>query len=397
MWKAIIQNKKQKNKIISKINEISESITFFPIDEIGLLNGNAGISLLYYYLDRFNGNNDHEEIANTYLIDSFQKINEGFNFPSFCAGTSGIIWTINHLIKESFIDADDFYEAILPFLMKKGLEDAANNNLDYLHGASGIALSLLDFSEEIPPSFFTELIRSIKEQGIEDEDSIKWKSTLMMDDDKIVSNLSLSHGISSFIIILCEIHEKFSEIKDLEKIITKALHFLLTSKNKNRSHSIFPSYVDEENGHQESRLAWCYGDLGNALAFYKAGKTLKREELIQESIDIMLHAANRLELEKNHVFDAGICHGTAGIAHIFNRFYQNTGEEKFKITAQYWIDQTLKQAIFEDGVAGYKTLHNRTEWRNEISILEGAAGIALVLLSSISDIEPNWDKSLLIN
>lgn len=38
---------------------------------------------------------------------------------------------------------------------------------------------------------------------------------------------------------------------------------------------------------------------------------------------------------------AGVCHGSTGNAHIFNRFYQATGEQVFGDAAHYWMTRTF--------------------------------------------------------
>ncbi len=96
--------------------------------------------------------------------------------------------------------------------------------------------------------------------------------------------------------------------------------------------------------------------------------------------------------------DACFCHGTSGIAHIFNRMWRETGMPECKDAAAYWIGQTLSLAKFEDGLAGYKTWQGTERgFQNEYGLLEGIAGIGLVLLSYHYEIEPTWDECLLLS
>lgn len=78
--------------------------------------------------------------------------------------------------------------------------------------------------------------------------------------------------------------------------------------------------------------------------------------------------------------------------------YWETQNPIFKETANYWIEETLKMAKFEDGLAGYKAWYGEKDgWRNEYGFLEGIAGIGLTLLAHISNEEPTWDKCLLLS
>ena len=113
----------------------------------------------------------------------------------------------------------------------------------------------------------------------------------------------------------------------------------------------------------------------------------------------MIFSTHRKSLSDNMVNDAALCHGTAGIAHIFNRFYHITNIPDFKEAAIYWYNQTIQMSKFEDGLAGYKTCisNDSKKLENCTGFLEGIAGIGLALISSVSDIEPSWDEFLLIS
>jgi lantibiotic modifying enzyme len=146
-------------------------------------------------------------------------------------------------------------------------------------------------------------------------------------------------------------------------------------------------------------MAWCYGDLGMAISLFHTGESAKNEEWKKISHEVLLDSTKRTDLKQAGVVDAGLCHGAAGIMHIYARAYQYTGDETFKEVAKYWADQTLKMATHEDGAAGYKAWHTEEYggWVAEKGFLEGAAGIGLGLISMVADIEPGWDRTLFIS
>jgi len=116
-------------------------------------------------------------------------------------------------------------------------------------------------------------------------------------------------------------------------------------------------------------------------------------------MEVLLHAAHRRGLPENRVQDAGICHGAAGIAHIFNRLHRNTGRMEFKDAADYWYVETIKMAKFDDGLAGYKTYYTEAYggWQPNDNFLVGIAGIGLCLLSFVVEEDPAWDECLLLS
>ena len=73
---------------------------------------------------------------------------------------------------------------------------------------------------------------------------------------------------------------------------------------------------------------------------------------------------------------------------------------EFKDAADYWFEQTLKMATFEDGLAGFKTLYmpdSKPNWVNEYGFLTGVTGIGLALLTYYYEMEPTWDECLLLS
>jgi hypothetical protein len=163
--------------------------------------------------------------------------------------------------------------------------------------------------------------------------------------------------MSSIIIILSKIYNRY-KIEKAKELIEKGVAFILNQKlPKDNFHSIYPSLALESTDKlYSSRLAWCYGDLGIGFALLHAGRVLQKNDWIDEAIQTFTHAALRRNLKQNGLVDASFCHGTAGVAHIFNRLYIDIGIKLFKDASDYWFEETLKMAKFNDGLVGYKFL-----------------------------------------
>jgi lantibiotic modifying enzyme len=235
----------------------------------------------------------------------------------------------------------------------------------------------------------------------EKENQYKWKSVIDIETQKIGYNISLSHGMSSIAVILSKLHN----IKDIDQKMVKTLlegcvNYILTQEiDKDKYGSFFSSLAIESSIQLTgSRLAWCYGDLGISMALWQSGVALQNETWKNKALEILLFAAEkRKDLQKNHVADACLCHGTAGIGHIFYRMWWNTRMPEFKNAADYWFEQTLKMAAFSDGLAGYKAWHGDEGWINDYGLLTGITGIGLALLTYYHEIEPTWDECLLLS
>jgi hypothetical protein len=90
-----------------------------------------------------------------------------------------------------------------------------------------------------------------------------------------------------------------------------------------------------------------------------------------------------------------------GLAHVYNRFYQATGDESFADAARLWYGLGLNMRRPDRGVAGFEAWHLRADgemgWIVDYGFLTGAIGIALALLAGITPIEPQWDRLLMLS
>jgi hypothetical protein len=149
-----------------------------------------------------------------------------------------------------------------------------------------------------------------------------------------------------------------------------------------------------------SRLAWCYGDLGMAATLLVAARGAGEPAWESTAVELALAAAER-PVELARVFDAGLCHGAGGVAHLFNRIHQATGEERLGEAARFWYERTLELRQPGLGVGGFRAwsadVAGVQDWRDDPGLLEGATGVALALLAAVSAVEPEWDRALLVS
>jgi lantibiotic biosynthesis protein len=211
--------------------------------------------------------------------------------------------------------------------------------------------------------------------------------------------LGLSHGIPSILVFLVKCYIYNINSKKSYRLIRGIVNYLLNNTQDSKKYNSYFSYsVKEDNFRPEkSRLAWCYGDLGVCCSLWQALFVINDKSLKEKIIEIMLFNTNRRTLEDNLVLDAGFCHGTAGIAHIFNRFYNFTFLNEFKEASIYWYDETIKMAKYDDGFAGYKSKSKGNLYEKNMGLFEGVSGTGLSLITAISTIEPSWDEIFLIS
>jgi len=213
-------------------------------------------------------------------------------------------------------------------------------------------------------------------------------------------NLGLAHGAPGVIALLGQAVAANIATAQARPLLEGAVSWLLAQKlPESAGRSTFPSWVGPSVTPQDCRLAWCYGDAGIAAALFGAARRAGETAWEREALAIARRAADR-EPETCGAMDGGLCHGAAGLAHIFNRIYQATGEAWIKDAATSWFERLLEMRRPSEGIGGYCAVNlsdGEMRWKKDPGLLTGAAGIALALLAAITPVEPAWDRMLLVS
>ena len=351
---------------------------------IGLYTGKLGILLfLAHYAKYFPTKQNHQKL-NQCLEECCNNLcNDVIYMHTFCSGLAGAMSSLRLMNENSLIDLDMSeieiqYKPIMLQQMKIFLHKNPGN-YDFMHGALGIALHY-----KTDPDFIETLVAWLNENANRDKGFTKWPS-ILNDKGKIGYNIALSHGMSSIILVLSRLYKSGIQQKQIKELVSSTIDYILSQElNRSIYGCCFPSQ-STENGDEiyKSRLGWCYGDLGIAVALWQAGKIFNRQDWQDKAVDIMLFTTQRRDPKDNNIIDAGLCHGSSGVAMIFKYMYNETEDERFAETAQYWTDVTLDLAYHQDGLAGYKkfTLEVTPPWKTSYTLLEGISGIGLNLLS----------------
>ncbi|WP_425236827.1 lanthionine synthetase C family protein [Ulvibacterium sp.] len=374
----------------------------------GVLVGLSGVSLFQFYYSKYLDVNSNADFGVEMLSKVTDGIDEGYGYPTFCDGIAGAGWVLDHLEQADLmeIETDDLLSQLDDYLHTAMVSDMNVGNYDFLHGAIGYALYFLNRykntkSEKLKNKYGTylfEFISFLDELSEKDKDgNLKWISVHPRSQEKSY-NLGLSHGIAGIIGILVKLSQ-YDEFKPLTVTMLKgAVGYIISFKKENNAFSLFPNHVllNGETG-GNSRLGWCYGELGIGLQLYYASKVLKDERLQRESISVLKHAASRTSPDMSLVKDAIVCHGSYGIAQIFSRIYKETKIPAFRDAMEFWIQDGINKAVHKDGYAGYKRWRDVNEWVADVSLLEGITGMGLVIIDYLADFETSWDECLMIS
>jgi hypothetical protein len=127
---------------------------------------------------------------------------------------------------------------------------------------------------------------------------------------------------------------------------------------------------------------WCYGDPSTALAYVHAGRAAGEAAWIAAGHALASRAARRTDAELATIeIDQALCHGAIGQAHLFHRLGIALADDELLASASRWYERALATDLESVSECGLQT---------------GLAGIGLGLLGGYSDVEPAWDRALLL-
>jgi hypothetical protein len=195
-------------------------------------------------------------------------------------------------------------------------------------------------------------------------------------------NLGLAHGAPGVIALLAK--AEAAGFTARRSLLPRAVEWLLAQRLPAGAGSTFPALVAPDIAPQASPLAWCYGDPGVAGALLVVAQSTQRPEWEVAALSTAEAAAAR-SLADRSLTETTVCHGSAGLAHIFNRVYQATGAQTARRAAEARLEVVMDACVLRSGAAPGPDL------------LTGRAGLGLVLLAAASPVEPRWDSLLLLS
>ncbi len=380
-----------------------------------LHDGRAGLALFFSYVWKWKHDEEHRLLAVRNLDRAVRAIQYKAMQPCLFHGFLGIIWVLEQL--SELVPAYDVSQCkhelyaglhyVLSQTPKPGIV------ADHMRGELGIGFYLLenvfDERDERPTKLLSTIIDRLAETSTHTELGTSWVTSpeLMgpggaQEFPNGAFNLGMAHGIPGVIVFLARSCAKGINFPKAQALLEEAVRWVLAHQMYEECDSSFPAVVSA--GRSElplkgARLAWCYGDLGIATALMHAARCVPRADWEMVAIAIARKAANRT-FASSQVEDAGLCHGAAGVAHMFNRIYQATGDLSFKNAAEKWLLKTLDYYEPGTGVGGFRAstiITNRPKLANLPGLVAGAAGIGLALLAACSTVEPFWDRVMLLS
>lgn len=346
--------------------------------------GQTGLALFFAYLERSLGDSGAGERAQRHLEQAVETLVEQHNpAAGLYHGFAGVAWVTEHLSAEesSEEEEEDPNEEIDVALLSLLRQSPWQGEVDLLSGLVGWGVYAL---ERLPrpsaaamlPLLGARLAESAKPQGR----GLAWRDPRSGEPDP-----GMAHGAAGAIALLARMLREGAAGPETASLLAAAVDGVLSLSP--------PEGV-------EGDLAWCAGDAGLSVALLAASRAAGRDDWERAARRLATAAALRYRDEAG-VSDPALCHGTAGLSHLFHRLYRSTGDPALLDAARRWLERTLALRQPGQGIGGFlrrgRQADGRLAWIPDSGFLGGAAGIGLALLAAATPVEPAWDRLLLLS
>lgn len=380
---------------------------------VALESGRAGLALFYAYLARSTDDRAAAREAESLLTSALDVAPATGLGPSLYGGVAGLDWAAAHLHQLGIAEgnraepfgrwADARVAALGP------VTDAGDlDHYDLISGLVGVGIAALERLPSLPAAALLErIVLLLDERAERRADGITWwtapEHTGQAENvPRGWYNLGLAHGVPGVIALLGLVCAANVATPTARPLLDGAVAWLLAQRRSFENGACFPIYLAEGIEPLPGRLSWCYGDPGIAAALLVAARAVGEPAWEREAIALALAAAERPP-EASGVLDATLCHGAIGVGHVFNRLFQATDEARLAEAARSWLARGLALRRPEvSSLGGFHAVMRDDDGRPARRIafrglLMGAAGLGLALLAATTDVEPAWDRILLLS
>ncbi|MDP9120118.1 MAG: lanthionine synthetase C family protein [Acidobacteriota bacterium] len=399
-WRALLDGDLKK-QALRAIDDIERDLKPDVISGSSLSAGHSGLALFFTYRSMMEGQESAAHRADHHLDSALDSANdESSSALGLHTGLCGVAWTMRHVeqVLHGTDGADlteDLDAAVVDTLRAKSWEW----QLDLVYGLAGIGCYLLDHPDVgFADDMLSECCRFLTVAAEMDARGVRWRThpQHMSEENAArypegVLDLGVAHGTPGVIGFLGRAYSErgISEARALRDGAASWLRGVC-EEDPLTGLGYFAG------ARAKARSAWCYGNPGVAAALMTAFDGAGPGTVQDWALAMALEAARRPSAESG-VVDATLCHGAAGLGHIYNRLSQVTGSVELAEAARFWFAKTLSMRQQGKGCGGYLNWWpEAAKWGTDAGFLVGASGIGLTLLAAVSDREPAWDRLLLL-
>lgn len=389
--------------------------------------GSAGLAIMYGYLDACFPGEGWDALAHSSLEVALRSVEQRAYLPTgLFAGLGGLAFVAWYLSRGGkryqrllgTLEASLFAQArTLAHQLLEQKENIAIEQFDLISGLSGVGTYLLcRQANSQAVAVLQTVLMSLVALSKEENGLPRWHTPAHLQSDERIRtkypyghlNCGLAHGIPGPLGLLSLACLSGIVVEGLEEAIERVADWLVQHRLDDQwginwptgvpitaNNTVFASPTQASNPFEPGRTAWCYGSPGIARTLWFAGQALDASKYREMALAAM-EAVYRRPLQVRRIDSPTFCHGVAGLLQITLRFAHDTALPQFTEAAQTLSTQLLS-LYRPESLLGYTDMGPLGDRVDQSGLLDGAAGIVLVLAAIANTADPGWDRLFLLS
>jgi lantibiotic modifying enzyme len=409
-WPPLVDDELRERAWDAVLTVAAELATLLPpaagAGRPGLGAGDAGLALFFHSLHEATGAEECGASARALLDRAIGATELPGPSLGLYRDAPGVAWTLAHLrARGTAVDGEEVLAAVDEAVLAAVCAEPAPAGFDLVRGLAGLGVYAL---ERLPAPAAAEALEAVVDRLEHAAERTGEGAAWLTPPGALqpwqrercpagVYDLGMAHGAAGVIALLARVVDAGVAAGRARELLDGAVRWLRARELPAGLPSRYPARIAPGQAPAPTRLAWCYGDPGVGAALLAAARALGDAELDAHARGVLLSAARR-EPGPSGVADAPFCHGAAGIAHLLHRAWRATGEAALRDTAVRWLRITLDLPVPGDARSRFPFRtpgDGGMTWADLPGVLEGAAGVGLVLLAAVSPVPPAWDRIFL--
>jgi hypothetical protein len=304
-------------------------------------------------------------------------------------GLTGIGWELSHLLRRGWRVDPSALSCIDEVMLAHVRTTPWVRDYDLIYGLVGFGVYALGGAGRPGVAeILAEVVARLAEMASDTGAGLAWHSpeqflATLPEEQRLAPplNVGLAHGVAGVVGLLARVVMRNPADACAAALLVGATRWLMSVRDPECG--AFPAW--SANARPVLAPAWCYGSPGIAPALWAAASALGDASLLAQARAVAVRGHDRA-LATGEEYELGFCHGLAGAGHVLGRFFQATGDESAREASVFYLQRLLAARREGVGFGGFPILTSPRDPRGRIpdpSILTGAVGMALVLLSAV--------------
>lgn len=390
--------------------------------------GNAGLVLLWAHMDECFPDEEWDLLGREHLELAARELEQYNDVPvSIFAGLAGVAFAAWQLSRGGTryrrllhtLDAAIIPRTLVLAQSLEGVDGCSVSQFDAISGLAGIGAYLLCRTDDPAcADCLSSVLRALVRLVEPTEGLPRWHTPVQyIGYDKSQEqyphgwlNCGLAHGIPGPLALLSLAHINEFSVEGLPEAVNETADWLCNNRFDDQWGTNWPTAVGIESDNATgalyaassdrapggpSRCAWCYGSPGVARALWFAGEAVGSERYRTVAVSA-IEAVFRRPVSERRIDSPTFCHGVAGLLQIALRFSNDLDSSFFSDDIEALMQQLLR-SYSSHHVVGFQGLETGSTKVDQPGFLDGAAGVAAVLLGAATNVPPTWDRLFLLS